>query len=69
MTRNHLICNLDKCHKAQNEDRYTNGLVATIQGLWRYPVFSKGYNILTLTTQKERMGYQPLGENLLYHWH
>jgi hypothetical protein len=45
--------------------RYTSGLVATIQGLWRYPVFSRGYNILTLTTQKEGMGYQQWGENLI----
>jgi hypothetical protein len=48
--------------------RYTSGLVATIQGLWRYPVFSSGYIILTLTTQKEGIGYQQLGESLIVSW-
>jgi hypothetical protein len=47
---------------------YTSGLAATIQGLWRYPVFSSGYIILTLTTQKEGIGYQQLGESLIVSW-
>ena len=45
--------------------RYTSGLVATIQGLWRYPAFSMGYIILRLTIQKEDGGCQQLGENLI----
>jgi hypothetical protein len=65
MTRNHLLCNLDKCRKAENEGPLHKWIGSYNTRLVALPCFSKGYNILTLTTQKEGMGYQQWGENLI----
>ena len=66
MTRNHLLCNFDRCRKSENEDllqKWISSYNTRLVALPRF--FQMGYNILTLTTQKEGMGYQPLGENLI----
>ena len=65
MTRNHLLFNFDKCRKAENEDSLQMWIGSYNTRLVALPRFSKGYNILTLTTQKEGMGYQQWGENLI----
>jgi hypothetical protein len=42
--------------KPKMKTRYTSGLVATIQGLWRYPVFFNGLHYPNIDDPKRRMG-------------
>jgi hypothetical protein len=51
--------------KPKMKTRYTSGLVATIQGLWRYPVFFNELHYPNIDDPKEGWGCQQLGENLI----
>jgi hypothetical protein len=47
--------------KPKMKTRYTSGLVATIQGLWRYPVFFNGLHYPNIDDPKRRMGLSAIG--------
>ena len=68
MTRDDVLCYLDKCRKQENEDplhkwigSYNTKLVVLLR-------FFKWLIILTLTTQKEGVSYPHLRESQIVSW-
>ena len=57
MTRDDVLCYLDKCRKPENEDPLHKWIGSYNTKLVIYLDFSSGYIILTLITQKEGVNY------------
>lgn len=60
MTRDDVLCYLDKCRKPENEDllhKWIGSYNTKLVIISRFFNFSSGYIILTLITQKEGVSY------------
>jgi hypothetical protein len=61
MTRNHLLCNLDKCRKAENEDPLHKWIGSYNTRLVALPRFFKGLQYPNIDDPKRRNGLSAMG--------